>query len=96
MNDKLNIRVILCERTYPLSVQPHEEETVRKAARQINDYYLKYQSSYPGLDAQDYLAMAALHFSRENLKVKSQIGDTKLAGALQSVEKQLDELIALA
>lgn len=96
MDGKLDIRLKICDRTYPMSVQRHEEETVRKAAKQINEFYLKYQTTFPGLDAQDYLAMAALHFSRENLQVKSGLDDTKLASALQSVEKQLDGLLELA
>jgi len=96
MEEKLNIRFSLCDRVYPMSVYRSEEETVRKAAKQINEFYLKYQTTFPGLDTQDYLAMAALHFSKDNLQVKSGLGDKKLANALQSVEKKLDEILELA
>jgi len=93
MDNILNIRLQLCDRTYPLTVNRNEEETVRKAAKQINELYLKYQSTYPGRDSHDYLAMAALHFSRENLKVKTDLSDTKLAESLLAVEKQLDGIL---
>lgn len=93
MDEKLNIRLTLCDRTYPMFVTRHEEETVRKAAKQINEFYLKYQTTFPGRDTQDYMAMAALHFSKENIQVKSDLRDTNLAVSLLSVEKQLDGIL---
>lgn len=92
MDGKLNIKVLIAERHYPLKVSGSEEETVRKAAKQINDLIIKYKQSYGGQESQDYLAMAALHFSTEVLNLKHNIQDKSLEMELMKLEQELDRI----
>jgi cell division protein ZapA (FtsZ GTPase activity inhibitor) len=55
-----HINVIICDRPYRLKIQPSEEESVRKAAKQISDKVKELQTQFAGKDKQDYLAMYAL------------------------------------
>jgi cell division protein ZapA len=57
---ELSIKVIIAGRTYPLSIERDEEETVRTAANRINEAIRALQESYAVKDTQDLLAMAAL------------------------------------
>ncbi len=68
MEDKtLNISVSIADRPYRLKVKPEEEADVREAAKKINDRIMEFQKSYHANDKQDYLAMAALLFTTENI-----------------------------
>ena len=58
--DERSISVEIAGRAYPLSVQPHEEEHVHLAAREINESMTRFKENYPLTDKQDLLAMAAL------------------------------------
>lgn len=61
---KLKVNVIIAGRTYPLSVNDvHEEEGMRRAAKEINELILKFERNYAVADKQDVLAMCALQFA---------------------------------
>jgi cell division protein ZapA len=62
MDDKLSIRVNVADRYYPLKVERENEESIRKAARMINEKVLQYKQRYTDKDVQDFLAMAALQY----------------------------------
>jgi len=93
MDEKLNIHVTIGERTYPMAVYRHEEEIVRKAAKNINEFFTKYKLNYSGYEAQDYLAMAALHFSKEFMKVKKMGESKQLENQLKELELRLDAIL---
>ena len=40
------IKIHIANRTYPLSVEEHQEETVRKSAKKINDAINNYEEKY--------------------------------------------------
>lgn len=57
---EISIKLNVGNRTYPLTVQAHEEETIRNAAKLVNDQIKHLQDNYAVKDMQDLLAMAAL------------------------------------
>jgi cell division protein ZapA len=64
VSGKLNIKIIIAGRTYPLSVNnTKEEEAMRKAATAINKLISMYEQNYAVSDKQDVLAMSALQFA---------------------------------
>lgn len=93
MDEKINIRITIAERVYPMIIERDEEEIVRKAAKGINDLLSKYKRTFSGHDVQDYLAMAALQYSKENLRHTAGAEDTHLINELISVEHQLDTIL---
>ena len=68
MNETFLIHIEIAGRRYPITIQRDKEESMRAAAKQINQKVLQYQSKYgTQLDTQDMLAMIALQLSVENL-----------------------------
>lgn len=70
MGEELSIRVNIGDRFYPLKIDAAEEETVRKAAKLINETSDYYRQNFPVKDKQDALALAALQFVTELLNVQ--------------------------
>ena len=76
------IKLNICNRVYPLSVDTNQEEILRKAAKQINQMINDYESKYAVRDKQDSLAMCALQilsqsktFSNDDDKEIFEIGE---------------------
>ena len=63
--DKLKIKVSIAGRTYPLTINRHEEENIRKAATKIEAIIKQFESNYAVKDKQDLLAMCALQFATQ-------------------------------
>jgi len=64
-NDKLKIKISIADRVYPLTIQPSQEEGLRKAAKKIEAMIKQFEQSYAVRDKQDVLAMCALQFAAQ-------------------------------
>lgn len=63
MSDKLKIKLSIADRVYPLTIDPSQEEGLRKAAKNIDELAKKFEKNYAVRDKQDVLAMCALQFA---------------------------------
>lgn len=63
MADKLKIKLSIADRVYPLTIDPSQEEGLRKAAKEIEAMVKQFEQSYAVRDKQDVLAMCALQFA---------------------------------
>mgnify|MGYP001258361800 FL=1 len=45
-NEKLKIKISIADRVYPLTVFPHQEEGLRKAAKEIEKVIKQFEQSY--------------------------------------------------
>ena len=63
MAEKLKIKLSIADRVYPLTIEPSQEEGLRKAAKNIELLAKKFEQSYAVRDKQDVLAMCALQFA---------------------------------
>lgn len=63
MNDKLKIKLSIADRIYPLTIQPSQEEGLRRSAKEIEKVIKQFEQSYAVRDKQDVLAMCALQFA---------------------------------
>jgi cell division protein ZapA len=63
MSDKLKIKLSIADRVYPLTIDPSQEEGLRKAAKNIDLLAKKFEQNYAVRDKQDVLAMCALQFA---------------------------------
>ncbi len=84
---QLQIKISIAGRTYPLTIADHEEENIRKAAKNIDDSINFFQENYAVKDKQDLLAMTALQLATQGL-VKEQ------EGRMTDETKQLSDLDA--
>ena len=63
MEEKLKIKLSIADRVYPLTIDPRQEEGLRKAAKNIDNLAKKFEQNYAVRDKQDVLAMCALQFA---------------------------------
>ena len=91
MAEKLKIKLSIADRVYPLTIDPSQEEGLRKAAKNIEQLARKFEQSYAVRDKQDVLAMCALQFAS---KIE-QKGIEQDEGVTESVNrlKALDQLV---
>jgi cell division protein ZapA (FtsZ GTPase activity inhibitor) len=65
MSEKLKIKLSIANRVYPLTIEPSQEEGLRKAAKNIETMIKQFEQSYSVRDKQDVLAMCALQFASQ-------------------------------
>ncbi len=63
MTEKLKIKLSIADRIYPLTIDPSQEEGLRKAAKNIDQLAKKFEQNYAVRDKQAVLAMCALQFA---------------------------------
>ncbi len=91
MSEKLKIKLSIADRVYPLTIDPSQEEGLRRAAKNIEQLAKKFEQNYAVRDKQDVLAMCALQFAS---KIE-QKGIDQSEGIQEAVEriKALDQLV---
>ena len=65
MSNQLKIKLSIADRVYPLTINPQQEEGLRKASKKIDEMIKKFEKSYAVRDKQDVLAMCALQFAAQ-------------------------------
>ena len=97
MEDKLKIKISIADRVYPLTIQPSQEEGLRKAAKKIEAMIKQFEQNYAVRDKQDVLAMCALHFASlteiENIENRDKIFEinAKLESLNEQIASHLEE-----
>ncbi len=91
MAEKLKIKLSIADRVYPLTIDPSQEEGLRKAAKNIEQLAKKFEQNYAVRDKQDVLAMCALQFAS---KIE-QRGIDRMEDTREVVERltALDQLV---
>jgi cell division protein ZapA (FtsZ GTPase activity inhibitor) len=83
--EKYSIKVNIMNRPYPLLVKAEEEESVRNAAKLINDRIKAYKDRFSVQDDLDLVIMCCLELATDNL---NQAG--RLRNQVRSANEQLD------
>lgn len=89
----LSIKVSIAGRVYPLTINRSEEESVRLAAKRIEDSIKLFQQNYAVKDKQDLLAMTALQLATIKEKPSEQDNNNQeeISSALLEVVAELDK-----
>ncbi|PIB38855.1 MULTISPECIES: cell division protein ZapA [Maribacter] len=93
MSEKLKIKLSIADRVYPLTIDPSQEEGLRRAAKNIEQLAKKFEQNYAVRDKQDVLAMCALQFASK-IEQKG-IEQTKGTEEAEERLKALAELVNL-
>ncbi|BFP42632.1 cell division protein ZapA [Muricauda sp. SCSIO 64092] len=91
MDEKLKIKLSIVDRVYPLTIDPKQEEGLRKAAKNIDYLAKKFEQNYAVRDKQDVLAMCALQFASKI--EQSGINESESTQEAKKRLKALDELV---
>ena len=65
MPEQLKIKLSIANRVYPLTINPSQEEGLRKATKKIESMIGQFEQNYSVRDKQDVLAMCALQFAAQ-------------------------------
>ena len=86
------IKLNIGNRIYPLSVDPKQEEVLRKASKKINEMINDYESKYAVKDKQDSLAMCALQvLSQSNLFTESEdVNSSEIENKIEEIKNLID------
>lgn len=97
MSEKLKIKLSIADRMYPLTIDPIQEEGLRKAARAIDDLVKKFEQNYAVRDKQDVLAMCALQFASkiEQQDLENSESQQKALERLRALEVLIDSGLSL-
>ena len=76
MSEK-SVKITIAGRTYPLTVDAKEEQSVLDAAKRINERVTQLEETYLVKDKQDLLAMTALQFASQYLDSKPKTNDNQ-------------------
>ena len=92
---ELSIKVNIAGRVYPLTVKQEEEESIRKAVKEIEQMVKDYEQNYAVKDKQDLLAMCALQYSTEkiNLESRNTLIDDKITDKIKQLEEQVTAVL---
>lgn len=96
MDEKLKIKISIADRVYPLTVDPSQEEGLRKASKKIDAMIKQFEESYAVRDKQDVLAMCALQFAAqtEQKHIDSAKGLDEVVGRLKQMDEKLGEMLS--
>ncbi|MBQ4915756.1 cell division protein ZapA [Maribacter sp. MMG018] len=96
MSEKLKIKLSIADRVYPLTIDPSQEEGLRKAAKNIEHLAKKFEQNYAVRDKQDVLAMCALQFASkiEQKGIEQTEGTKKAEERLKALADLVDSQLA--
>ncbi len=96
MSDKLKIKLSIADRLYPLTIDPSQEEGLRKAAKNIEQLAKKFEQNYAVRDKQDVLAMCALQFASkiEQKGIEQTEGTQEAEQRLQALSNLVNSKLA--
>ena len=92
---KLNIKLSISDRLYPMKINSFDEETMRKSSLKINKMMKDFSEKYAVKDNQDLLAMCALSLSVELEKKKQKDYNTEqeITQNLINLDESLSKVI---
>jgi len=89
----LSIKLNIAGRMYPLTIRREEEESIRLAARKIEEAIKAFEENYAVRDKQDLLAMTALQLATQSMKQGNKKADDESENALRAIQAQLQKVL---
>tara|TARA_B100001741_G_C16193985_1_gene432778 strand:+ start:84 stop:368 length:285 start_codon:yes stop_codon:yes gene_type:complete len=93
--EKLNIKISLANRLYPMTIKSSEEKLIRVSVAKIEKILKNFKENYSVKDDQDLLAMCALHLcvKLENLSISKRKSDQQIIKDLLDINKSVSDSI---
>jgi cell division protein ZapA (FtsZ GTPase activity inhibitor) len=97
MAEKLKIKLSIADRVYPLTIDPSQEEGLRKAAKNIEQLAKNFEQNYAVRDKQDVLAMCALQFASkiEQRSIEQMEDTTEVTAKLKALDDLVSERLSV-
>lgn len=94
MDNLIPANIRICDRSYPMKVNPEDEEKIKAAQKRINDAVDRYKNMYVNKDNQDYLAMVALQFATKVVESENHYEVQPVIEKLSKLDEQLSDLLS--
>ncbi len=91
MSDKKRWNLSMADGTYPVWIDPKDEEIVRAAAKRVNDILNEYKEKWPNVEKEKLLVMVAYKFSLEGLQLKQQNDTAPYTQKIKELTEMLEE-----
>tara|TARA_B100001250_G_scaffold29687_1_gene24430 strand:- start:3333 stop:3620 length:288 start_codon:yes stop_codon:yes gene_type:complete len=93
--EKLNIKISLANRLYPMNVNGSEEKVIRLSAAKIEKIIKQLKERYSVKDDQDLLAMCALQLcvKLEKLASSTTIAEKEVINKISDIKKNISNII---
>lgn len=92
MSDKLNIKLTIAGKSYPLSIERRDEEKYRRAEGEINGLVTEFRGRFRA-ETEDYLALAAIQIALANVEMEMSRSLGEEIDALKDIDRELDEYL---
>lgn len=94
---EVSLKITIAGRTYPITVQTNERETVLKAASVLSEEIIRFEKEYDVRDKQDLLAMAALKIATLLVELKDKQNNTEptLFNQLEDIHQMINKELPL-
>jgi cell division protein ZapA (FtsZ GTPase activity inhibitor) len=92
--NQLRIKVNIAGFAFFLTIDPQEEEAIRKAVKHIDDKLNVYREHFPGQTTEKYLAIIALHIGVLYQQEKMRTDTRPYQEKFEELNKKLDEYLA--
>ena len=92
--NQLRIKVNIAGFAFFLTIDPQEEEAIRKAVKHIDDKLNVYREHFPGQTTEKYLAMVALHIGVMYQQEKMRTDTRPYQEKFEELSMRLDEYLA--
>lgn len=91
--NQLRIKVLIAGVTFFLRIDPKEEESIRKAAKHIDDKLNVYRERFPGQTTEKYLSMVALHIGTLYQQERMRTDTMPFQEKFEELSIKLDEFL---
>jgi cell division protein ZapA (FtsZ GTPase activity inhibitor) len=94
--EELTITVNIADRPYRLKIKREEEESIRKAVKEIDQRIREYADHFAFNDKQDLMAMVLLHYASTVQKLEGDLlsGESMAIARLQQLEQLITEQLS--
>jgi cell division protein ZapA len=95
--DFFKIQLKIIDKYYPYICKRSEEGSVRKAATNLTEKYLRYSSYYSkaNFERNDLLTLAGFHFSLEVLENEKKEDLSPLFDKIEQLNKELEDFLSI-
>ena len=94
--EELTITVNIADRPYRLKIKREEEESIRKAVKEIDQRIREYAEHFAFNDKQDLMAMVLLHYASTVQRLEGNLlsGENLTIARLQHLEQLITEQLS--
>ena len=92
-DDMIKIQLTIGNNPFPLTIRRKDEETFRKAAKQVDNLTNAYKAHYPELPEVRILQMVAYQLSLDGLKEKGRNDTTPYTEKIQELAQLVGDCI---